>query len=128
MVEIDTFRSSTLKAPANGCIQGSILANINYTFYSNEIPLMHKVIKCPLTLASLLTPGPSLPLGNFLGRRDIELHSNATLHELFDKGLKWLLRLKKLGLEGLLGKESPTVSVGNRFSVGGATLSMIHLN
>ena len=100
MVEIDTFRSSTLKAPANGCIQGSILANINYTIYSNEIPLMHQVIKCPLTLDSLLTPGPSFPFGNFLGCHDIELHTNATLHELFDKGLKWLLMLKKLGLEG----------------------------
>ena len=79
---------------------------------------MHKVIQCPLTLASLLTPGPSFPLNNFLGRRDIDSLTNS-LPELFDKSLKWLNRFRKLGLEGLLGKASPTLSVGNRISVGG---------
>ena len=126
MVEIDTFRSSTLKAPPNSCIQGAISANINYTFYTNEIPLMHQVIQCPLTLASLLTPGPSFP--SFLSRRpDIEL-SSKTLPELFDQGLKWLRRFKQLGLEGLLVEESPEVNVGNRFNGGGIMLLMIRVN
>ena len=127
-VEIDTFKSSTLKAPANGTIQGSILANMNYTIYTNEIPLMHKIIQCPLTLGSLLTPGPSFPF-NFLGRRDIESLTNP-LPELFEKGLKWLIRFKDLGLEGLLGQASPNVSVGNSFNRGGggAVSSMILFN
>ena len=84
MVEIDTFRSSTLKAPPNSCIQGSILANTFYTVYTNEVPLVHKAIQCPLTLASLLTP---LPFNTYLKRVDIPSLKNATLPELFDKSL-----------------------------------------
>ena len=80
---------------------------------------MHQVIKCPLTLASLLTPGPSFPFNNFLRRPDIELSFSKSLPELFDKGLKWLTRLKKLGLEGLLDEQSPKVNVVNRINVGG---------
>ena len=104
LVEIDTFRSSTLKSLANSCIQGSILANILYTLYTNEVPLMHRCIQCPLTLASLLTP---LPFNTYLKRVDIPSLPNATLPELFEKSLKWLDRFRSLGLEGLLGQQSP---------------------
>ena len=58
IVEIDTFRSTILKSLANSCIQGSILANTLYTIYTNEVPILHQVMKCPLTMESLLTPTP----------------------------------------------------------------------
>ena len=70
IVETDTFRSTILKALANSCIQGSILANTFYTIYTNEVPLLHQVMKCPLTMASLLTPSP---LYNFLEQIDFDL-------------------------------------------------------
>ena len=89
-IEIDTFRSTILKSLANSCIQGSILANTLYTIYINEVPLLHHIMKCPLTMASLLTPSP---LNNFLERIDIE--SQTTFPELLNASLKQLIKLEK---------------------------------
>ena len=76
IVEIDTFRSTTLKSLTNLCIQGSILANTLHTIYNNEVPLLHQGMKCQLTKASLLT----LPLfltflsGLILTYKSLSLH------------------------------------------------------
>ena len=43
-VEVDTFRSDTLKSPQCSVIQGSKLSGTLYTLYTNEIPLLHKLM------------------------------------------------------------------------------------
>ena len=43
-VEIDTFTSDTLKSPQCSVIQGSKLSGTLYTLYTNEIPLLYKLM------------------------------------------------------------------------------------
>ena len=46
-VEIDTFRSNTVKKLPCSCIQGSKLSGLLYTIYTCEIPLIQKIMKDP---------------------------------------------------------------------------------
>ena len=43
-VEIDTFKSHTLHSPQCSVIQGGKLSGTLYTIYTNEIPLLHKLM------------------------------------------------------------------------------------
>ena len=58
MVEVDTFRSSELECLNCSSCQGSILANTFYTIYTNEVPVVQNIIKCPSLLSCLLSPSP----------------------------------------------------------------------
>ena len=46
-VEVDTFRSNLIKTLPCSCIQGSKLSGLLYTIYTNEIPLIQKIMKDP---------------------------------------------------------------------------------
>ena len=43
-VEVNTFKSHTLAAPQCSVVQGSKLSGTLYTLYTNEIPLLHKLM------------------------------------------------------------------------------------
>ena len=58
MVEVDTFRSTEVKSLNCSCCQGSILANTFYSIYTNEVPLLLKIVKCPGLLSCMLSPAP----------------------------------------------------------------------
>ena len=44
-VEVDTHRSRVEMLPPCGVIQGSILSCTLYTLYTNEVPVLHKIMK-----------------------------------------------------------------------------------
>ena len=47
-VEVDTFRSKTIKSLPFGCIQGSKLSGFLFTVYTLELPLVQKILKDPI--------------------------------------------------------------------------------
>jgi len=47
-VSIDTFESKTIKSPDCSVIQGGKMSGILYTLYTNEVPILHKILNTNL--------------------------------------------------------------------------------
>ena len=71
-VEIETFRSTLKPSLDLSTIQGSKMANIFFTIYTNEVPHIHNIFRCPRMLerffevdpwVDIPLVGPSDPIG-----------------------------------------------------------------
>ena len=71
-MEIETFRSTLKPSLDLSTIQGSKMANIFFTIYTNEVPHIHTIFRCPRMLerffevdpwVDIPLVGPSDPIG-----------------------------------------------------------------
>ena len=71
-VEIETFRSSPKSSLNLSCCQGTKLANIFYTLYTNETPNIQAIFRCPKAMDKFFEgyPGMDLNFSISINRND----------------------------------------------------------